>query len=138
MFDICLLYTVFISVKLMFVPQAKEVIFFSTSIYWFVCLLAGLDYWKDFNQICQLCRCTVDIRRCGWINSPLCSSVDVLSDRPPAPVNVSVMHLRADSATVSWDVPEGDIIIGFSISQQVSSKLRMWLKETAGKLADLP
>ncbi|KAG9337473.1 hypothetical protein JZ751_028664, partial [Albula glossodonta] len=41
------------------------------------------------------------------------------SDRPPAPVNVSVTHLRADSATVSWDVPEGDIIIGFSISQQV-------------------
>ncbi|XP_023656273.2 fibronectin type III domain-containing protein 5b isoform X2 [Paramormyrops kingsleyae] len=28
------------------------------------------------------------------------------------------MHLRADSATVSWDVPEGDVIIGFSISQQ--------------------
>uniref|UniRef100_A0A3B3UEW1 Fibronectin type III domain containing 4 n=1 Tax=Poecilia latipinna TaxID=48699 RepID=A0A3B3UEW1_9TELE len=40
------------------------------------------------------------------------------ADRPPAPVNVSVMHLRADSATVSWEVPEGDIIIGFSISQQ--------------------
>ncbi|MFT7810687.1 fibronectin type III domain-containing protein 4-like [Arapaima gigas] len=38
--------------------------------------------------------------------------------RPPAPVNVSVMYLRADSATVSWDVPEGDVIIGFSISQQ--------------------
>ncbi|TMS12060.1 Fibronectin type III domain-containing protein 5 [Larimichthys crocea] len=41
-----------------------------------------------------------------------------MPDRPPAPVNVSVMHLRADSATVSWEVPEGDIIIGFSISQQ--------------------
>nr|XP_061842770.1 fibronectin type III domain-containing protein 5-like isoform X2 [Nerophis lumbriciformis] len=39
-------------------------------------------------------------------------------DRPLAPVNVSVMHLRADSATVSWEVPDGDIIIGFSISQQ--------------------
>lgn len=42
-------------------------------------------------------------------------------DRPPAPVNVSVMHLKADSATVSWEVPEGDIIIGFSISQQVNN-----------------
>ncbi|XP_036832287.1 fibronectin type III domain-containing protein 4 isoform X2 [Oncorhynchus mykiss] len=42
----------------------------------------------------------------------------VRGNRPPAPVNVSVMHLRADSATVSWEVPEGDIIIGFSISQQ--------------------
>ncbi|KAM7395483.1 hypothetical protein PAMA_006978 [Pampus argenteus] len=40
------------------------------------------------------------------------------ANRPPAPVNVSVMNLRADSATVSWEVPEGDIIIGFSISQQ--------------------
>lgn len=42
-------------------------------------------------------------------------------DRPPAPVNVSVTHLRSDSATVSWEVPEGDIIIGFSILQQVRS-----------------
>ncbi|XP_042157039.1 fibronectin type III domain-containing protein 4 isoform X1 [Oncorhynchus tshawytscha] len=45
-------------------------------------------------------------------------SMTLWEDRPPAPVNVSVMHLRADSATVSWEVPEGDIIIGFSISQQ--------------------
>lgn len=45
------------------------------------------------------------------------------SDRPPAPVNVSVTHLRSDSATVSWEVPEGDIIIGFSILQQVCSSL---------------
>ncbi|XP_040016682.1 fibronectin type III domain-containing protein 4 isoform X1 [Gasterosteus aculeatus] len=42
----------------------------------------------------------------------------VAANRPPAPVNVSVTHLRADSATVSWEVPEGDIVIGFSISQQ--------------------
>ncbi|KAM9421522.1 fibronectin type III domain-containing protein 4 [Salvelinus alpinus] len=42
----------------------------------------------------------------------------VTANRPPAPVNVSVMHLRADSATVSWEIPEGDVIIGFSISQQ--------------------
>ncbi|KAJ3580781.1 hypothetical protein NHX12_021926, partial [Muraenolepis orangiensis] len=38
--------------------------------------------------------------------------------RPPAPVNVSVTHLRADAATVTWELPEGDVIIGFSISQQ--------------------
>ncbi|XP_019751769.1 fibronectin type III domain-containing protein 4 [Hippocampus comes] len=42
----------------------------------------------------------------------------VAANRPPAPVNVSVIHLRSDSATVSWEVPEGDIIIGFSVSQQ--------------------
>ncbi|KAG7259643.1 hypothetical protein CRUP_021932, partial [Coryphaenoides rupestris] len=40
------------------------------------------------------------------------------ANRPLAPVNVSVTHLRADSATVTWEVPEGDVIIGFSISQQ--------------------
>ncbi|XP_078398129.1 fibronectin type III domain-containing protein 4-like isoform X3 [Cetorhinus maximus] len=39
------------------------------------------------------------------------------TDRPPAPVNVTVSHLKANSATVSWDVPEGDVIIGYAISQ---------------------
>ncbi len=41
------------------------------------------------------------------------------TDRPAAPVNVSVTHLRADSATVSWNNPEGDTVIGFAILQQV-------------------
>ncbi|XP_061610855.1 fibronectin type III domain-containing protein 4 [Phyllopteryx taeniolatus] len=40
----------------------------------------------------------------------------VRANRPPPPVNVSVVHLRADSATVSWEVPEGDVVIGFSLS----------------------
>ncbi|KAF7235853.1 Fibronectin type III domain-containing protein 4 [Varanus komodoensis] len=39
-------------------------------------------------------------------------------DRPPSPVNVTVTQLKANSATVSWDVPEGDVIIGYAISQQ--------------------
>uniref|UniRef100_A0A2K5EHX3 Fibronectin type-III domain-containing protein n=1 Tax=Aotus nancymaae TaxID=37293 RepID=A0A2K5EHX3_AOTNA len=42
----------------------------------------------------------------------------VRADRLPSPVNVTVTHLRANSATVSWDVPEGKIVIGYSISQQ--------------------
>ncbi|XP_039319993.2 uncharacterized protein LOC101046395 [Saimiri boliviensis] len=42
----------------------------------------------------------------------------VRADRPPSPVNVTVTHLRANWATVSWDVPEGNIVIGYSISQQ--------------------
>lgn len=58
----------------------------------------------------------------GGLTDPS-ASVYFPVDRPPAPVNVSVMHLKADSATVSWEVPEGDIIIGFSISQQVRLKL---------------
>uniref|UniRef100_A0A672TF03 Fibronectin type III domain containing 4 n=1 Tax=Sinocyclocheilus grahami TaxID=75366 RepID=A0A672TF03_SINGR len=40
------------------------------------------------------------------------------TDRPAAPVNVSVTHLRADSATVSWNIPEGETVIGFAVSQQ--------------------
>ncbi|XDV41959.1 hypothetical protein PO909_010728 [Leuciscus waleckii] len=52
------------------------------------------------------------------------------ANRPPVPVNVSVMHLRADSATVSWEVPEGDIIIGFSISQQrMDGKMQRFIRE---------
>lgn len=41
------------------------------------------------------------------------------TDRPAAPVNVSVTHLRADSATVSWNILDGETVIGFAISQQV-------------------
>uniref|UniRef100_F7D2S3 Fibronectin type-III domain-containing protein n=1 Tax=Xenopus tropicalis TaxID=8364 RepID=F7D2S3_XENTR len=52
----------------------------------------------------------------------LSSSLSILGcdiiNRPPSPVNVTVTHLKANSATVTWDVPEGDIIIGYAISQQ--------------------
>ncbi|XP_034033925.1 fibronectin type III domain-containing protein 4-like isoform X2 [Thalassophryne amazonica] len=37
---------------------------------------------------------------------------------PAAPVNVSVTQLRAHSAMVTWNIPQGDIVIGYSISQQ--------------------
>ncbi|XP_030636457.1 fibronectin type III domain-containing protein 4 [Chanos chanos] len=40
------------------------------------------------------------------------------ANRPAAPVNISVTHLRADSATVSWNIPEGEVVIGYAISQQ--------------------
>ncbi|XP_052443047.1 fibronectin type III domain-containing protein 5 isoform X2 [Carassius gibelio] len=63
-------------------------------------------------------------------SSVLSRCVNDAGDRPPAPVNVSVMHLRADSATVSWEVPEGDIIIGFSISQQrMDGKMQRFIRE---------
>ncbi|XP_049734610.1 fibronectin type III domain-containing protein 5 isoform X1 [Elephas maximus indicus] len=35
-----------------------------------------------------------------------------------APVNVTVRHLKANSAVVSWDVLEDEVVIGFAISQQ--------------------
>ncbi|KAM4537929.1 fibronectin type III domain-containing protein 4-like isoform 3-T4 [Fundulus diaphanus] len=37
---------------------------------------------------------------------------------PAAPENVSVTQLRADSARVTWNVPQGDTVIGYAISQQ--------------------
>ncbi|XP_037100981.1 fibronectin type III domain-containing protein 4 isoform X4 [Syngnathus acus] len=54
----------------------------------------------------------------GQIQDPRIRFRPPRSDRPPAPVNVSVIHLSSDSATVSWEVPEGDVVIGFSVSQQ--------------------
>ncbi|ERE85435.1 Immunoglobulin-like fold containing protein [Cricetulus griseus] len=40
------------------------------------------------------------------------------ADSPSAPVNVTVRHLKANSAVVSWDVLEDEVVIGFAISQQ--------------------
>ncbi|KAL7862193.1 hypothetical protein SRHO_G00136340 [Serrasalmus rhombeus] len=40
------------------------------------------------------------------------------ANRPAAPVNVSVTLLRARSPTVSWNVLEGEAVIGYAISLQ--------------------
>uniref|UniRef100_A0A3Q3VQX0 Fibronectin type-III domain-containing protein n=1 Tax=Mola mola TaxID=94237 RepID=A0A3Q3VQX0_MOLML len=37
---------------------------------------------------------------------------------PAAPVNVSVTQLRAHSAMVTWNVPQGDAVNGYAILQQ--------------------
>ncbi|KAM4656041.1 fibronectin type III domain-containing protein 5 [Amazona ochrocephala] len=42
----------------------------------------------------------------------------VEADSPSAPVNVTVKHLKANSAVVTWDVLEDEVVIGFAISQQ--------------------
>ncbi|MFT7813273.1 fibronectin type III domain-containing protein 5-like isoform X2 [Arapaima gigas] len=34
------------------------------------------------------------------------------------PVNVTIKALRANSAVVTWDIPEGEPVIGFAITQQ--------------------
>lgn len=41
---------------------------------------------------------------------------DILSP----PVNVTITAVKANSAVVTWDIPEGDPVIGFAITQQVS------------------
>ncbi|KAK2092146.1 hypothetical protein P7K49_028674 [Saguinus oedipus] len=63
------------------------------------------------HNSCHLQEPRLDVKR-----MPQCPASRL--DRPPSPVNVTVTHLRANSATVSWDVPEGNTVIGYSISQQ--------------------
>ncbi|XP_014801871.1 PREDICTED: fibronectin type III domain-containing protein 4 isoform X2 [Calidris pugnax] len=52
------------------------------------------------------------------VNFPTDEHQSSSEDRPPSPVNVTVTQLKANSATVSWDVPEGDVVIGYAILQQ--------------------
>ncbi|XP_009325181.1 PREDICTED: fibronectin type III domain-containing protein 4 [Pygoscelis adeliae] len=52
------------------------------------------------------------------VNFPTDEHLSSSEDRPPSPVNVTVTQLKANSATVSWDVPEGDVVIGYAILQQ--------------------
>ncbi|CAL9686285.1 unnamed protein product [Knipowitschia caucasica] len=42
----------------------------------------------------------------------------VCADSLSAPVNVTVREVRARFAVVTWDIPEGDNVIGFAITQQ--------------------
>lgn len=61
----------------------------------------------------------------GLASSRVCSGSGAPPPHPPdnpsAPVNVTVRHLKANSAVVSWDVLEDEVVIGFAISQQVPS-----------------
>lgn len=51
--------------------------------------------------------------------APVKALLSLLADSPSAPVNVTVKHLKANSAVVTWDVLEDEVVIGFAISQQV-------------------
>lgn len=42
----------------------------------------------------------------------------VTADSLSPPVNVTIKEVKANSAVVSWDIPEGDPVIGFAITQQ--------------------
>ncbi|XP_010777166.1 uncharacterized protein [Notothenia coriiceps] len=45
-------------------------------------------------------------------------SLSVLADSLSPPVNVTISAVKANSAVVTWDIPEGDPVIGFAITQQ--------------------
>nr|XP_043903735.1 fibronectin type III domain-containing protein 5-like [Solea senegalensis] len=42
----------------------------------------------------------------------------IVADSLSPPVNVTIKALKANSAVVTWDIPEGDSVIGFAITQQ--------------------
>ncbi|XP_067469839.1 fibronectin type III domain-containing protein 5 [Thunnus thynnus] len=42
----------------------------------------------------------------------------VSADSLSPPVNVTIKAVKANSAVVTWDIPEGDPVIGFAITQQ--------------------
>ncbi|XP_057715526.1 fibronectin type III domain-containing protein 5 isoform X2 [Corythoichthys intestinalis] len=42
----------------------------------------------------------------------------VTADTLSPPVNVTIKAVKANSALVTWDIPEGDPVIGFAITQQ--------------------
>uniref|UniRef100_A0A3B5N1D8 Fibronectin type-III domain-containing protein n=1 Tax=Xiphophorus couchianus TaxID=32473 RepID=A0A3B5N1D8_9TELE len=67
-------------------------------------------------------------------------SACVFTAVPAAPVNVSVTQLRAHSAMVTWNVPQGDTVIGYSISQQVRSAACVLIRSLCmmGKPGALP
>lgn len=49
-------------------------------------------------------------------------SVSLCADSLSPPVNVTIKEVKANSAVVSWDIPEGDLVIGFAITQQVRNR----------------
>lgn len=54
----------------------------------------------------------------------LCFSLalSLFADSLSPPVNVTIKAVKANSAVVTWDIPEGDPVIGFAITQQVINK----------------
>uniref|UniRef100_A0A3Q2DYC3 Fibronectin type III domain containing 5a n=1 Tax=Cyprinodon variegatus TaxID=28743 RepID=A0A3Q2DYC3_CYPVA len=45
-------------------------------------------------------------------------SMSLFADSLSPPINVTIREVKANSAVVSWDIPEGDPVIGFAITQQ--------------------
>ncbi|XP_052475692.1 fibronectin type III domain-containing protein 4 isoform X1 [Carassius gibelio] len=78
--------------------------------YFSVEITSGLTLQEDMIHLVPFMSLVLSLFGCH-----ICSAG---ANRPAVPVNVSVSHLGADSATVSWNIPEGETVIGFAISQQ--------------------
>eukprot|EP00062_Callorhinchus_milii_P018479 gi/632971995/ref/XP_007902442.1/ PREDICTED: fibronectin type III domain-containing protein 5-like isoform X2 [Callorhinchus milii] len=53
----------------------------------------------------------------------------ITADRPSAPVNVTVKHLKDNLAVVSWEVPDGEAVIGYAISQEKDVRMLRLIQE---------
>lgn len=67
--------------------------------------------------ICSLCPC------------PCASGSDTTLS---APLNVTIREIEVNSAVVTWEILEGDPVIGFAITQQVPSFV-LWEMRTFGQ-----
>ncbi|XP_023807537.1 fibronectin type III domain-containing protein 5 isoform X2 [Oryzias latipes] len=67
------------------------------------------------NRVCCLTRDNQTASRRAW--SPRLAAGTPKDSLSP-PVNVTIKEVKANFAVVSWDIPEGDPVIGFAITQQ--------------------
>ncbi|KAL2098828.1 hypothetical protein ACEWY4_005308 [Coilia grayii] len=66
------------------------------------------------------CRSALSYASCALFHGsgPYDSVYPPITHSLTAPVNVTIRELKANSGVVTWDIPEGDPVIGFAITQQ--------------------
>ncbi|KAI9537506.1 Fibronectin type III domain-containing protein 5 [Dissostichus eleginoides] len=69
------------------------------------------------STVSQAIHHSVSGRRGGCNRGLLRPNVQYVNSLSP-PVNVTISAVKANSAVVTWDIPEGDPVIGFAITQQ--------------------
>lgn len=67
-------------------------------------------------------RCNVPWKCAIFIGGVLIFACTCLSDTLlSAPLNVTIREIEVNSAVVTWEILEGDPVIGFAVTQQVPS-----------------
>lgn len=70
----------------------------------------------------EAARCNVPWKCAIFIGGVLISACTCLSDTLlSAPLNVTIREIEVNSAVVTWEILEGDPVIGFAVTQQVPS-----------------
>ncbi|KAM8913361.1 fibronectin type III domain-containing protein 5b isoform 1-T1 [Spinachia spinachia] len=79
-----------------------------------VCVCVCVCVWGE--KFCIRPAGLVSDGRSVWIQQTMGSGLQAYGLSPP--VNVTIRAVKANSAVVTWDIPEGDPVIGFAITQQ--------------------